>query len=420
MGKTVQPTNLEEVIAALQNPEVTELDCRFIDLGDEEITILAELLPASQVTNLQLGTSSFGHNGISALAAALPHSPLTSLSLTHKIEPISMQALADALPCSQLKTLDLFSCNIGSVGARILAGALPRCRLTELNIRSNEIGNAGAKAIINALPFSHIRHLDMTFNLIGDSSACTLADVLPASLISDLNISYNLIGDRGAQALAAALPFCQMTTLYIGHGNISDTGAQAFAKAAPTSQLTTLGIGGNDRMSREEFRGLATLVRDHKNALQRHSLVKWPTQEHWQTISQNYSGILTARSYKIEDGLTLAIKIAEEALAADLPVRDFILKVLPFDDAQQWLAAHGQKISSVTELLNPDGIFPQDRFVCQQGMYALLQHPDLWESRAQAETAIRSLPEALQTILPTRQLLATLSKRDAAKQQGRI
>lgn len=279
---------------------------------------------------------------------------------------------------------------------------------------------------IAALHDPDVIELDCSSAGMGDRDLAKLAPHLPASAITRLNLWSNQISDAGVAALAPYLPSSAITVLGLGFNRISDAGVAALAPYLPSSAITRLNLDSNPASESQCKRAeeLCATTRASAGAL----VAEWDEtryfmQEEWLAASRLTPAMAQylAEEARLEPAAIrdCFLTMSKGGNAHSQPVRDFILKALPLGEALQWLEAHGKKIESVTELLNPDGTFPQDRIVCQRGMYALLHHPDLWESRAQAEHAIRSLPEAVQAILPTRQLFATLSRRDATKQQGR-
>ena len=90
-----------------------------------------------------------------------------------------------------------------------------------------------AQAIAAALPCSGVKTLNFNCNQIGDRGAQALAAALAGSGVTGLHFDGNQIGDRGAQALAAALPSSGVKTLGLWGNQISDGAQSALREAAP-------------------------------------------------------------------------------------------------------------------------------------------------------------------------------------------
>ena len=91
-------------------------------------------------------------------------------------------ALAEALPDSKVSELNLGYNLIGAVGARTL---LPHA-LTKLNLMHNQIGYEGARALALVLSDSQITELNLWANQIGYEGRRVLEAEKPAGL----KISY--------------------------------------------------------------------------------------------------------------------------------------------------------------------------------------------------------------------------------------
>ena len=135
-------------------PKLPE-DCTYLGLGrskedgDALAASLAEALPATQVTNINLMGNNIGDRGAAALAAALPHTKLEVVNLfANAIGNAGAAALADALPGSRLEKLYLDSNHIGDAGMIALAEALPRStQLTKLKLKGNPVYSSGKRAV---------------------------------------------------------------------------------------------------------------------------------------------------------------------------------------------------------------------------------------------------------------------------------
>ena len=226
-------------------------------IGNEGVQALAEALPQSHITQLDLNDNNIGNEGAQALALALPQSHITQLKLhINEISDEGAQALALALPQSHITLLYLSRNNIGNEGAQALALALPQSHITQLYLGQNAIGNEGAEALALALPQSHITQLYLSWNNIGNEGAQALALALPQSHITQLDLGWNKIGNEGAQALALALPQSCITQLYLSSNEIGKEGAKTLALALPRSRITQLDLSEN-QIGKEGAQALA-------------------------------------------------------------------------------------------------------------------------------------------------------------------
>ncbi len=121
--------------------------------------------------------------------------------------------LAEVLPSSKVTSLDLIGNNISDTGAIKLAEALPRSKVTRLYLSRNNISDTGAIKLAEMLPSSKVEYLSLSNNTISDTGAIKLAEMLPSSKLTELYLSGNAISDSGATKLAEALPSSKVTKL---------------------------------------------------------------------------------------------------------------------------------------------------------------------------------------------------------------
>ena len=233
-------------------------------IGDAGARALAEALPRTNFTALELTYNYIGDAGARALAEALPKTRLTSINLRQNlIGNAGACALAEALPKTQLKEFMLSHAYIEKLdqdhwkhlpresfdmaATSAFAEVLPQTQLTLLDLRWNGIGAAGARALAKALPKTQLTELCLHLNPIGDAGACALAEALPKTQIRNLQLHVTSLGDAGARCLAEALPKTQLLTEIglhgnsIGdwHGSIGDAGARALAEARAEARRRT-------------------------------------------------------------------------------------------------------------------------------------------------------------------------------------
>lgn len=116
----------------------------WFNLGFDEMKLLAEALPQSNLTSLTLSRPNLGPDAMELLAKALPQSKLTSLSISHSFptfgDPNAIKLLAAALPRSNLTSLSLTFCNIGK-DANILLQYIPSSKIKNLNLCFNRLSD---------------------------------------------------------------------------------------------------------------------------------------------------------------------------------------------------------------------------------------------------------------------------------------
>ena len=212
-------------------------------LMDEGTVALAEVLPNTQVTSLDLSGNYIGSRGAVSLARVLPKTQITYLNLADNrpvmydvsdgIGADGAEALAEVLPNTQVKYLDLSGNRIGYKVAESLAQVLPQTQITNLNVGDNQIDDEGVMCLAKVLPQTQITNLNLGDNQIGPEGAAALAQVLPQTQITNLNLGVNQIGPEGAAALAQVLPQTKITSLNLG--NIGPMGVKALAQAIKVS-----------------------------------------------------------------------------------------------------------------------------------------------------------------------------------------
>ncbi len=259
----------EELLAGLRNNDgITSLQLAKLELGDQDLAILAEAaktntqLQSLDLTENQVGlgicvfenlrylTSLFlSHNHIDdATATILARNPhLTELDVSYNC--IAVDGVRAFVGNSRLTALNVTINNFGPAGAPILAssghlkklscksnffgnaGALAFASnsvLTHLNLRSNHIWPAGAHAFVL---HPTLQHLDLQDNRVGDTGAALLA---ANTKLRYLNLRQNHIGSEGAEALAKNTT---LTSLNLSSNRIKNAGVQALAA---NGTLTTL------------------------------------------------------------------------------------------------------------------------------------------------------------------------------------
>ena len=247
------PNGAAVLAASLPHPhsKLAKLNLSDNDIGDLGIAALAAELRHSKLTDLDVSSNRISVAGIADIASALPYSKqLVSLHLAcNALGSGGAAILADVLPHSGVTNLDLCFNNINDEGAVALTDALlhPQSKLTELLLDDSGIGDDGAIAIVNALSDAPLTCLRLSGGKMSDASAIAIANSLPGSKLIKVELSCTAIGDHGAIAIADALQKqeSKVTELLLYGNKIGDQGAKAIADALPESPVTHLDLSEN-------------------------------------------------------------------------------------------------------------------------------------------------------------------------------
>ena len=145
--------------------------------------------------------------------------------------------------------LDLTDNGIGDGGAVALAEGLKDLTgLLELRLGDNKINSNSALALVEVLKYNHLQHLDLSWNSIGPESMAALADVICADSLHTLDLSVCDLLVYGAVSLSAGLKSCrQLVELDISSNNIGSHGMASLAEGLKNCrQLVRLDISDNN------------------------------------------------------------------------------------------------------------------------------------------------------------------------------
>jgi Leucine Rich repeat len=218
------------------------------------------------------------HVDAKLLANALPESSLTSLNLLGAvIDRNGATAIAQVLPQTQLTYLNLGVYNFYADDAKAIAKALPHCKLTSLVLYLSAVGDAGGVAIASSIAQSNLTSLNLADAHIGTATAVALANNLAKSSLQYLNLSTadfnrkNRIDYTGAIALARALRHSCLRSLNLsGNSDISYNGCMALARSVHLSCLDYLGVrrcmdpGTYDSSAGKQFKDVKAILKFHK------------------------------------------------------------------------------------------------------------------------------------------------------------
>ena len=144
--------------------------------------------------------------------------------------------------------LDLTNNDIGDDGAVALAeGLKDLTSLLELRLRHNKITSKGVLALVEVLKCNHLQNLELSHR-IGPESMAALVDVICADSLQTLDLCDSHLLLNGAVSLSAGLKSCrQLVELNISHNNIGSHGVSSLAEGLKSCRrLVELNISSNN------------------------------------------------------------------------------------------------------------------------------------------------------------------------------
>ena len=256
--------NIETLVAELQHVRnIKGLECH--DITDDTVPTLCRIM--KYLCNLHhiecrvLG--SFSSTSAELLTGSLKtrkslHSvtlddiyayDTTQFSLLNANGSLCSSSLDALKCCSNIHSLSLPLCNIGSVGISLLVSAHKSwVNLHTLNLRKNGFGSDGAQDLSKVLVhYKSLRCLDLSWNEIGDSGAVALAEGLKDhTRLIELKLGYNNITSAGIAALIQVIRCNHLQHLDLSRCSQLSEGVAALVDVMCTDSLQTLKLGDNE------------------------------------------------------------------------------------------------------------------------------------------------------------------------------
>lgn len=182
--------------------------------GPESAALIAAALREYKLIRLNLFRNFFGNDGVNTIAEALPESKATDLNLGGNAITNSAKTLIDALP-ELVTSLNLNGNYLDADGAKHLANRLHQTEITILDLSRNGLGIDGVKAIIDALQQSKVTHLNLSRILMPTAYLMmgipadhpvvqAIINALFQSKVIDLDVSHIYFRPEATQAIRTA------------------------------------------------------------------------------------------------------------------------------------------------------------------------------------------------------------------------
>lgn len=204
-----------EQVFSGEAPKVTEINMKFLNLGEAGALHLSKVLPFfTGLQSLRLWKTKLGIEGAKLLGGVLPSIP-------------------------QLTILSLEDNEIKAEGASYIAAGLRSVsELQELYLHVNKMGHEGVTALSSVLAVkSTVCILTIDENQIGRTGLLTLLSSLRKTInaLTLLGLAFNQLGDEGARELLSALKdMTHLRKMTLSGNNISPSVERELASAAPT------------------------------------------------------------------------------------------------------------------------------------------------------------------------------------------
>lgn len=160
-------------------------------------------------------------------------------------DPKAMTEFLSLPELKKLKTLILWSNNIGAQGLKALTLSPQLFNLSRLDLGRNHIRDEGAKFLAHSPYLKNLVALNLWENDITDVGVKMLVQSPNLRAITYLNLGANNLTDEGAIFLANSSYLSNLERLNVGANNIKDLGAQVLSTSIYLDNLKDLNLYGN-------------------------------------------------------------------------------------------------------------------------------------------------------------------------------
>jgi uncharacterized protein (TIGR02996 family) len=206
---------------------------------------LRALLSSPHVSGLKeltLRANGLDARAMKEFSSARPDLHLDALDLGENlVGDIGPSDLALAPCLSDLKVLELDTCEIHLSGARWFANSSFLDSLRRLNVNNNSFGPEGLYRLLEKKPpFLHTLH--MVDNDLGDEGAAHLAESPASATLLEVNLAHNDLHDQAALALGKSRHLKNLLVLRLQDNEISKHAITHLADSRLGKRLTVLDV----------------------------------------------------------------------------------------------------------------------------------------------------------------------------------
>eukprot|EP00927_Polykrikos_kofoidii_P032072 TRINITY_DN27426_c0_g1_i1.p1 TRINITY_DN27426_c0_g1~~TRINITY_DN27426_c0_g1_i1.p1 ORF type:complete len:443 (+),score=89.87 TRINITY_DN27426_c0_g1_i1:53-1381(+) len=190
------------------NSQVSELDISYNpQLGDEVVDVLRPMLASkvSKVQILKLAGCGLSHSGLERLAQAATKSNIRTLDLSRNELGGASEPLAELCEAPLLEELVLSCCGLKAADVRAIAEQLPYTSIRSLQLNGNDFGCPGAVALAEYLPTSLVDELGLESCEITTEALSPLGTAWAKRHFSRLSLRGNCMTQEEVQSFIRTL-----------------------------------------------------------------------------------------------------------------------------------------------------------------------------------------------------------------------
>jgi Ran GTPase-activating protein (RanGAP) involved in mRNA processing and transport len=251
IGCHIGESELEALATGMQasSNNIKVLDLRDNHIADDAGPALGTLLRHGRLERLLLEDNAIGYRGIRWLSGGLTSHP-TLCHLNLRGNHLTIEAgtiLAEIVPTTQLEVLDISENDWGDAGVIALGAMLNTSRVQELHLERSLVGESGIESLCRVLRHNSVlRILNLSRNRLTEIDAGSMVAMLRQNRsLKQLNLSSCHISNEALGVLAHALPETSLTSLSLGWNSFGNAGCEALAAYLPESQLEYLDLQFN-------------------------------------------------------------------------------------------------------------------------------------------------------------------------------